>query len=234
MARRIRELLREMDAEGPRRAEPGAGTASLRRGLAAIREAIGPEAFINACGAPVHAVLGYADSLRIGADTTFGDLYPAFIASAARSAAARAYLYPLVWPDADQVQVRSPYSEEEAIVGAYVAALSSAAYSIGDDLTQLSAERLAIFTDPSRLWWSELPAPSLPLDLMTTPSPEWFVNPLPDQLRAPGGTAAPPPSLFLGVTDTGERRLLRFTWDTPFSVSVERLDNDLMTSERSE
>ena len=50
-----------------------------------IREAVGEDAVINGCGAPIHAIWGYADSLRIGADTTFGDLLPAFIASAARS-----------------------------------------------------------------------------------------------------------------------------------------------------
>ena len=208
-----------------RRAEAVSGTESLRRGLAAIRQAIGQESFINACGAPAHAILGYADSLRIGADTTFGELYPSFIASAARSTAARAYLYPSIWPDGDQVQLRSPYSLEEATVGAYVAALSSAAYSIGDDLTRLPDERLDLFLDSARLWWADLPTPSLPLDLMSSPSPEWFVNPLPDHLRSPGGTVAPPPQRYLGVTQDGEARLLIFDWDTPFSAQVEVIES---------
>jgi len=206
-----------------RRAQALSGTESLRLGLQKIREAIGEEAVINACGAPVHAVLGYADSLRVGADTTFGDLYPAFIASAARSSAARAYLFPLVWPDGDQVQTRSPYSPEEAEVGAYVASLSGPAYSVGDDLTRLPTARLAIFTSEERRWWAELGAPALPLDLMARPAQRWFANPLADQLSAPGSTSAPPPTTYLGQDNQGVWRLLRLGWEPALSASWERL-----------
>ena len=214
-----------------RRAQELSGTESLRLGLAKIREVIGQEVFINACGAPVHAVLGYADSLRVGADTTFGELFPAFIASAARSTAARAYLYPQIWPDGDQVQVRSPYLPEEATTGAFVAALSSAAYSIGDDLTSLPEDRLELFLDETRLWWADLPSPALPVDLMERPSAEWFANPIPDHLRTLGGTSAPPPRRYLGISEEGELRLLDFNWNAPFTTHVESLNRSLSPKE---
>ncbi len=206
-----------------RRTLPLSGTESLRRGMAMIREAVGAEVIINACGAPVRSILGYADSLRIGADTTFGDLYPAFIASAARSTAARAYLYPLIWPDGDQVQTRRPYLISEAEAGAAVAALASAAYSIGDDLTTLPTERLALFTAPERLWWADMPAPAIPLDLMNTPAEQWLGNPLADHLQRPGSTLAPPPQRYLGISESGEARLLEFEWSEPFSVEGREL-----------
>lgn len=206
-----------------RRTQAFSGTESLRLGLEKIRNVIGENVIINACGAPVHAVLGYADSLRIGADTTFGDLYPAFIASAARSSAARAYLFPLVWPDGDQVQTRAPYSLVEAETGAYVAALSTAAYSIGDDLTQLPEDRLSIFTAEDVLWWANLQVPAIPLDLMKTPSQRWFGNPLLDHITAPTSTSAVPPNEFLGY-NSSEWRRLRFEWTPTLSVSWDTLN----------
>ncbi|MGQ9516803.1 MAG: glycoside hydrolase family 36 protein [Anaerolineae bacterium] len=40
----------------------------LRRGLAAIRQAIGDEAFLLACGAPLGPCIGLADGMRVGPD----------------------------------------------------------------------------------------------------------------------------------------------------------------------
>ena len=201
-----------------RRAELSSGVESLRLGLSKIRAALGSAAVINGCGAPVHASLGYIDSLRIGSDTTFGQLYPAFIASAARSTAARAYLFPLVWPDGDQVQARAPYSLDEARVGALSAALSGPAYSLGDDLTQLDPERLSLLLNSELLWWAQRDTPALPLSLMDSPSARWLANPLADQLLSPGGTAAPPPGRWLNQSSEGELRTLSVDWETPFRV----------------
>ena len=207
-----------------KRMEVVSGIESLRIGLAKIREVLGPEVIINACGAPIHAVLGYADSLRIGADTTFGDLYPSFIASAARSTAARAYLFPLVWPDGDQVQTRSPYLTQQAELGSDVAMLSAAAYSIGDDLSRLPQDRLAIFTDAKRLWWSELPQPAIPLNIMQVPAESWVGNPLIDHLQNNDGTAAVPPTRFLGQNNMGDLKLMIFNWAQPFSSQEQQVD----------
>ncbi|MBN2358944.1 MAG: alpha-galactosidase, partial [Deltaproteobacteria bacterium] len=131
------------------RNQPVTGVQALRQGLLAMREAVGPDAVINACGAPLLPVVGIADSLRIGADTFINDLSWQFIAFAARDLAARTYLAPVIWPDADQVQLRPPYSVEEAGVGALIAALAGPAYSIGDDLSLLAPERLAIGLEPT-------------------------------------------------------------------------------------
>ncbi len=110
------------------RAQDTTGVEALRRGLALIREAAGPGAIINACGAPILPMIGLADSLRVGADTAFTGVDVDFImvASAARSLAARAHLWPVVWPDADQAQLRAPLTADEARMSAVPAALASA------------------------------------------------------------------------------------------------------------
>ena len=70
-----------------------------------------------------------------------------------------------------------------AEVGSDVAMLASAAYSIGDDLTQLPQERLNIFTQENRLWWSNLPQPAIPINIMEVPASSWIGNPLIDHLQ---------------------------------------------------
>lgn len=55
---------------GPR-ANPVTGVEALRNGMRLLREAIGPDAIINACGVPILPIIGLADSLRVGADTAF-------------------------------------------------------------------------------------------------------------------------------------------------------------------
>ena len=195
------------------RAQPITGTEALRYGLSQIRDAIGADATLNGCGAPVHAMLGYADSLRIGADTTFGDLYPSFLASAARSLAARAYLYPMLWPDGDQTQLREPYSDEEAYVSALSAALAGAAYSIGDDLVLLPEDRLSIALSNELLIWANAPKPARPVDLMEYPAASVYPNPLIDAIQNPGGTGAIPPKLFENIDMDGNVIRAYFQWD---------------------
>ena len=190
------------------------GSEALQYGLSLIREVMNENTILNACGAPVHAILGQADSLRVGADTTFGALLPAFIASAARNLAARAYLFPLVWPDGDQVQLREPYTVNEAITGAWVAALGGRAYSFGDDLALLPEQRLSLGLTPELLTWVNAPAPSRPVDLMTKPADRIYVNPLAEAAQQPGGTPAVPPSIFEVIDTSGQRRRVRFSWES--------------------
>jgi alpha-galactosidase len=52
-----------------RRAEPGtSGVDAYRQGLRLIREAIGPDAYLLGCGAPILASVGLVDAMRIGPD----------------------------------------------------------------------------------------------------------------------------------------------------------------------
>ena len=52
-----------------RRAQPGtSGVDAYRQGLGLIREAIGPEAYLLGCGAPILASVGLVDAMRIGPD----------------------------------------------------------------------------------------------------------------------------------------------------------------------
>jgi alpha-galactosidase len=52
-----------------RRAEPGVdGVAAYRRGLRVIREAIGPDAYLLGCGAPILPSVGLVDAMRVGPD----------------------------------------------------------------------------------------------------------------------------------------------------------------------
>lgn len=49
----------------------------LRKGMQALRDAVGEETFLLGCGAPLGSALGLVDAMRIGADVS-GDWLPAF------------------------------------------------------------------------------------------------------------------------------------------------------------
>ena len=207
------------------RARAVTGAEALHYGMTLIREAIGERAVINGCGAPIHAMWGYVDSLRVGADTTFGELIPSFIAAAARNLASRAYLSSVLWPDGDQVQLREPYHEDEARVGAYVAALAGPAYGIGDNLERLPDMRREVGLDAELMRWVNVDAPARPIDLMSQPAAQIYPNPLADSAQNAGLTGAPPPTLFEVIDASGQRLRARFDWSGPrFSVEITTRD----------
>jgi hypothetical protein len=187
------------------RAQAVTGAQALRAGMLAIREAIGPDAVINACGAPVLQMIGVADSLRIGPDTAFSGfaLTWTLVAAAARNLAARSYLGDVIWLDADQVQVRAPYTADEAEAGALVTALAGPAYSIGDDLTTLPAERLAIATSADVLALAAAGGRLRPIGLMDAATDEIGVSPLLEWARFDSGMAVAPPARFEVLDDGG-------------------------------
>ncbi|MDX2087656.1 MAG: alpha-galactosidase [Kofleriaceae bacterium] len=196
------------------------GTAALRHGLELLRAATGPDAIFSGCGVPISPVLGLVDSLRVGPDTAFGavDLAWPMVTSAARSLAARAHLAPLVWLDADQVQVRARYTVDEARMAAVAAALAGPAYGLGDDLTTLSTERLMLALAPDVLDLAGGAGGPVPLDLLAHPAEDVVVSPL---LEAPVDPVAPPPSVFEATGASGTRYRVTFAWSTPRSVTVE-------------
>lgn len=194
-----------------RRVKDVTGLEALREGLEKIRATVGDDAVINACGAPTLPMIGLADSLRIGADTTFGELQWPFVAFAARNLAVRAHLHPQIWPDADQVQMRPPYSLEDAKVGAVVAALAGPAYSLGDDLALLDSQRLAVGLQPELLDLAG-GTPGRALDLMDVAGPI-YVNPAFDAVFEPNGTGHRPPSVFEARGGSGSEYRIEFDWE---------------------
>lgn len=199
------------------------GNQALRSGLEALRAAAGPDAFINACGVPPLPALGIADSLRIGSDTVYDMITPSwfFVASAARSLAARGYLAGLVWPDADQVLLRPPFTEDEAKAGALVAALAGPAYAVGDDLAMLDPARLALGLSDEVLDIAGGAAPATAEDLFAAPAPRTLGNPVDDANSSPDGeTSAPPPSAWSAVGKSGAHYKVTFSWTKPHKVTV--------------
>jgi len=86
---------------------------SLRRGLEVIREAIGEDAFLLACGAPLGPCVGLVDGMRIGPDVDvnwrplWADLSRPATLNALRNAITRAFLHGHLWAnDPDCLLVR--------------------------------------------------------------------------------------------------------------------------------
>jgi hypothetical protein len=115
---------------------------AYRGGLAALREGLGTEAFLLACGAPLQHAAGLVDGMRIGNDV---DASWNGIQSPARAAALRSFYHRSVWlNDPDCLVVRPPLTLDEARVWASVVAISGGMNLFSDNLPQLSAERLPI------------------------------------------------------------------------------------------
>ena len=199
------------------RSRDATGVEALRAGLALIREAAGPDAIVNACGAPILPVIGLSDSLRVGADTAFAGLDVSFmmVASAARSLAARTHLWPLVWPDADQAQLRPPLTTDEARVSAVSAALASAPYSLGDNLAQLEPARLDIALDPVILDLAGATAPATPDGIMALPTDIIATSPILEN-----GIVTPPPATFHATGKSGTAYTITVDWLGARTVTI--------------
>ena len=191
------------------RSQDVTGVEALREGLRMIRQAAGPDATLNLCGAPILPVIGLGDSLRIGADSAFTGVDESFImvGSSTRSLAARSYLWPLVWPDADQAQLRPPLTLDEARASAAAASLAGAPYSLGDDLTQLDASRLALALDPVVVDLAGAPAPATPDGIMGDPTSAIALSPLIEF-----ELVTPPPATWHAVGKSGTAYTITFDW----------------------
>jgi hypothetical protein len=199
------------------RAQDVTGIEALRAGLALVRQAAGPDAIINACGAPTLPMIGVADSLRIGADTAFPGLDINFmmVATAARNFAARAHLWPVIWPDADQAQLRAPLTLDEARTSAVTAALAGAPYALGDDLAQLDPARRAIALDPAILDLAGAAAPAIPDGLMVAPTGAIGLSPLLEN-----GLVTPPPATFHAIGRSGTSYTIAIDWTDTHAVTI--------------
>ncbi|HEX9563112.1 MAG TPA: alpha-galactosidase, partial [Gemmatimonadaceae bacterium] len=115
---------------------------AYRRGLSALREGLGTEAFLLGCGAPLQQAAGLVDGMRIGEDVeaSWSGIQPP-----ARAAALRSFYHRSIWlNDPDCVVVRPPLTLDEARVWASVVAVSGGMTIFSDNLPKLPAERLAL------------------------------------------------------------------------------------------
>jgi alpha-galactosidase len=133
----------------------------LRRGMEAIREAVGPQVTLLGCGAPLGSVLGLVEANRIGADVS-GDWLPNFKGIGAffkhepampcarnsiRNILTRATLHQHWWindPDCLLIRPDTSLTLAEVRSLASAIALTGGSLLVSDDLPSLPAERLRI------------------------------------------------------------------------------------------
>ncbi|HEY6808974.1 MAG TPA: alpha-galactosidase, partial [Gemmatimonadales bacterium] len=129
-------------ALGAGRAGGATQAEAYHAGLRALRDGLGPEAFLLGCGAPLQHAAGLVDGMRIGTDV---DASWGAIGGPARAAALRSYAHRTLWlNDPDCLVVRPPLTLDEARAWTSVVALSGGAAICSDDLTKLPAERIAL------------------------------------------------------------------------------------------
>jgi melibiase-like protein len=115
---------------------------AYRAGLRAIRDGLGPDAFLLAARAPLQHAVGLVDGMRIGPDV---ENSWSGVQEPARAAALRAPLHRALWlNDPDCLLVRPPLTEDEARAWASVVAASGGMTLFSDNLPALPAERIEI------------------------------------------------------------------------------------------
>jgi alpha-galactosidase len=133
----------------------------LRRGMEALREAVGPEVTLLGCGAPLGSVLGLVEANRIGTDVS-GDWLPMFkgigaffkhepampsAVNSIRNILTRAALHQHWWindPDCLLIRADTSLTLAEVRSLASAIALTGGSLLVSDDLPKLPAERLRI------------------------------------------------------------------------------------------
>lgn len=127
------------------RAEPLDGAQAYRRATELMREAVGEDTWILACGAPMLPSVGFADSWRSGSDIAFSvfpDPDPAFLRWEVRSTAARSWANGRWWwNDADALLVRDDFSAATAAIAGQ--AVSGGVWFLGDELADLDPRALS-------------------------------------------------------------------------------------------
>lgn len=172
----------------------------MRKGMEAIREAVGPQVTLLGCGAPLGSMLGLVDAMRIGPDVC-GYWEPHFgsiglllqnepsVPSARNSiynVLTRVNLHQRWWindPDCLLIREDTNLSFDEIRTLATSIAITGGSMLLSDDLPKLSRERLEIAEvlipvvkdRPRVIDWFDSPVPSrLRLDLVNETG-EWYV-----------------------------------------------------------
>jgi alpha-galactosidase len=132
---------------------------ALRRGLEAVREGAGDEAFLLGCGCPLGPAIGVVDAMRIGPDVApfwtnwlsrgpMRDLHGVATKHAVRNILTRAFMHGRLWlndPDCLMVRAsRTKLSLEETRSLAAVIGLTDGMLVLSDRMDQLAQERLAV------------------------------------------------------------------------------------------
>ncbi len=171
-----------------RRHDPTATRAqALRRGVRAIRDAIGDRAFLLGCGAPLGPCVGLVDGMRIGPDVDpnwypiwRNDLSAVSTRNALRNVVTRASLHGRLWAnDPDCVLVRQRGDDMDLVLNemrtlAALVALSGGLTLDSDDLSAINPGRLKYLRQT-------LPPTGMsarPLDLFEHEMPTLFVLPV--------------------------------------------------------
>ena len=172
----------------------------LRKGMEAIRAAVGPEVTLLGCGAPLGSMLGLVDAMRIGPDVS-GDWAPVFngikafirnepsfpcARNSIHNILTRANLHDHWWindPDCLLIRPDTHLSLEEVQTLAAVIAMTGGSLLLSDDLPRLPMERkhiaevlLPVIGERARVldWFdAEMPA-FLRLDLLNDTG-EWHL-----------------------------------------------------------
>jgi alpha-galactosidase len=160
---------------------------ALRRGLAIIRDAIGDDAFLLGCGAPLGPAVGLVDGMRIGPDVSptweslqAGDLSAPGAANALRNSIARAFTHRRLWaadPDCLLARPRSAKSQlslYEARTLATVLALTGGMLLDSDLVGDLPPSRLTML----RQTLPPIDYAAYPVDLFERDLPEILVLPV--------------------------------------------------------
>jgi len=128
------------------------GAQAYATAMAAIRDAVGPDTWLLASGAPMLPSLGHFQAFRTGSDIAFdaaGDPDQAFLRWAGRATAGRSWTNGRWWwSDPDPVLIRDPFSDVQVRGALAAQAASGGSWFLGDSLIDLPAERLALALDP--------------------------------------------------------------------------------------
>ena len=155
----------QADAAAPRVTRAG----RLRRGLEAIREGAGEEAFLLGCGCPLGAAVGLVDGMRIGPDVAphwFPEALPAGLAqenapgfsssmpstrNALRNVLARAWMHRRLWlndPDCLMLRTRATaLTRVEATTVAAVASATGGMLLLSDEVASLGVAQRRLYRE---------------------------------------------------------------------------------------
>ena len=115
---------------------------AYRKGLAALRDGLGTEAFLVGCGAPLQHAVGYVNGMRIGSDV---DADWGGVQAPARAAGLRSFYHRATWlNDPDCLVVRPPLSLSEAQAWAALVAVSGGLTLFSDNLPKLPPDRVPL------------------------------------------------------------------------------------------
>ncbi|HEX9705657.1 MAG TPA: alpha-galactosidase [Gemmatimonadales bacterium] len=113
---------------------------ACRRGLAAIRDGLGPDVFLVGAHAPLQHAQGVVNGMRVGPDV---DASWSSLRASARALALRSFYHRAAWFNhPDCLLVRPPLTDVEARTWASVVSISGALTFLSDDLQSLPSERL--------------------------------------------------------------------------------------------